>query len=503
MLERVSTARLVLTGKPSKITAGVSLDVVASIGGDGQSILMALHPVVNQNVSYVSLDGQTVEEVDKTDDNRMQIFLPKWRTQELSTRVVVGTGQSIMMGGVLEREQRTVVESVPILGNIPGLGSPFRKRATLDKPRYLLIFVTATLIDEDGSFITYEKPEEGPVAPVRAPSALGAGGATAFPPKPEAKPAEPAPKPAAPATKPTSSPSPAQSLGAWPSGIGLDFLQPSATMAWPENGQCNPKQILCPRSSALISVSDKTDLVPFAEVLSRAGVEILSTGGTAKVLREAGIEVMDLSDYTGFPEMLDGRVKTLHPMVHGGLLYLRENDEHVATTKEHGIKPIDLVVVNLYPFEQTVANPNVTLEDAIENIDIGGPSMLRSAAKNHQSVTVVVDPADYGRVADQVSSGGDTTLELRRELAVKVYSRTSAYDGAIALHLANVYAAEQPETDLPDKLVVRADKTQDLRYGENPTSALRSTAGSGIFTSSFMARHCRTTIFSTSRPPLT
>ena len=219
---------------------------------------------------------------------------------------------------------------------------------------------------------------------------------------------------------------------------------------------------------ALISVSDKTDLVPFAEVLSRAGVEILSTGGTAKVLREAGIEVMDLSDYTGFPEMLDGRVKTLHPMVHGGLLYLRENDEHVATTKEHGIKPIDLVVVNLYPFEQTVANPNVTLEDAIENIDIGGPSMLRSAAKNHQSVTVVVDPADYGRVADQVSSGGDTKLELRRELAVKVYSRTSAYDGAIALHLANVYAAEQPETDLPDKLVVRADKTQDLRYGENP-----------------------------------
>ena len=130
---------------------------------------MALHPVVNQNVSYVSLDGQTVEEVDKTDDNRMQIFLPKWRTQELSTRVVVGTGQSIMMGGVLEREQRTVVESVPILGNIPGLGSLFRKRATLDKPRYLLIFVTATLIDEDGSFITYEKPEEGPVAPVRAP----------------------------------------------------------------------------------------------------------------------------------------------------------------------------------------------------------------------------------------------------------------------------------------------------------------------------------------------
>jgi len=219
---------------------------------------------------------------------------------------------------------------------------------------------------------------------------------------------------------------------------------------------------------ALISVSDKTDLVPFAQVLSRAGVEMISTGGTARALREAGIEVQDLSDYTGFPEMLDGRVKTLHPMVHGGLLFLRENEEHSATAAEHGIRPIDLVVVNLYPFEQTVAKPDVTLEDAIENIDIGGPSMLRSAAKNHQSVTVVVDPADYGRVADQVSSGGETTLELRRELAVKVYSRTAAYDGAIALHLANVYEQEQPSGDLPDKLVVRADKSQNLRYGENP-----------------------------------
>ena len=219
---------------------------------------------------------------------------------------------------------------------------------------------------------------------------------------------------------------------------------------------------------ALISVSDKTDLVSFAEVLSLAGVEIISTGGTAKVLREGGIAVQELSDYTGFPEMLDGRVKTLHPMVHGGLLFLRENDEHTATAAEHGIRPIDLVVVNLYPFEQTVAKPDVTLKDAIENIDIGGPSMLRSAAKNHQSVTVVVDPADYGRVADQVSSGGETTLELRRELAVKVYSRTAAYDGAIALHLANVYEQDQPSEDLPDKLVVRADKSQNLRYGENP-----------------------------------
>lgn len=219
---------------------------------------------------------------------------------------------------------------------------------------------------------------------------------------------------------------------------------------------------------ALISVSDKTDLVPFAEVLSRAGVEIISTGGTAATLREAGVAVQDLSDYTGFPEMLDGRVKTLHPKVHGGLLFLRDNAEHAATAAEHGIRPIDLVVVNLYPFEQTVAKPGVTLEDAIENIDIGGPSMLRSAAKNHQSVTVVVDPADYGCVADQVSEHGETTLELRRELAVKVYSRTAAYDGAIALHLANVYEQEQLSEELPGKLVVRADKAQDLRYGENP-----------------------------------
>ena len=219
---------------------------------------------------------------------------------------------------------------------------------------------------------------------------------------------------------------------------------------------------------ALISVSDKTGLIPFAEVLSRAGVEILSTGGTARALREAGIEAIDISDYTGFPEMLDGRVKTLHPMVHGGLLYLRENGDHVATTKEHGINSIDLVVVNLYPFEQTVANPDVTIEDAIENIDIGGPSMLRSAAKNHQSVTVVVDPADYDVVAAQISAEGNTTTELRRQLAVKVYARTSAYDGAIARHLNNVYAIEQPQLEVPDELVLRAPKAQDLRYGENP-----------------------------------
>src|SRR5438874_2067460 len=146
---------------------------------------------------------------------------------------------------------------------------------------------------------------------------------------------------------------------------------------------------------ALLSVSDKTGLVPFAKVIVDAGIELLSTGGTAKALREEGLKVTDLSAHTGFPEMLDGRVKTLHPKVHGGLLFIRGNEKHEAAARAHGIQPIDLVVVNLYPFEQTVAKPNASLLDAIENIDIGGPSMLRSAAKNHESVTVVVDPADY------------------------------------------------------------------------------------------------------------
>src|SRR5260221_7373268 len=186
---------------------------------------------------------------------------------------------------------------------------------------------------------------------------------------------------------------------------------------------------------ALISVSDKTGLIPFAQILAQAKIEIISTGGTAKTLREAGIAVKDISEHTGFPEMLDGRVKTLHPKVHGGLLFIRGHEAHEAAAKQHGITPIDLVVVNLYPFEQTVAKPDVKLHDAIENIDIGGPSMLRSAAKNHDSVTVVVDPADYASVAEQIKANGDTTLELRRSLAAKVYARTAAYDAAIAAHL--------------------------------------------------------------------
>ena len=159
---------------------------------------------------------------------------------------------------------------------------------------------------------------------------------------------------------------------------------------------------------ALLSVSDKTGLVELARALAARGVELISTGGTAKALREQGIPVIELSAHTGFPEMLDGRVKTLHPKVHGGLLYIRGNAAHEAAVAEHSIKPIDLVVVNLYPFEQTVAKPNVSLHDAIENIDIGGPSMLRSAAKNHDSVTVVVDPADYAEVARQIQESGYT-----------------------------------------------------------------------------------------------
>ena len=185
------SGRMVPTGKPTKITAGVSLEVVASIGGDGRSILLALHPMVNQNVSYVSLKGQTIDEVPKSEQNKLEIFLPKWRTQELATRVVVGSGQSVMMGGVLEREQRTIVESVPILGNLPGIGALFRRRSTIDKPRYLLIFVTATLLDENGSFVTYEQPGNERPAPVSVPKSLPAPGPTAFPMPPAPAPAKP------------------------------------------------------------------------------------------------------------------------------------------------------------------------------------------------------------------------------------------------------------------------------------------------------------------------
>jgi phosphoribosylaminoimidazolecarboxamide formyltransferase / IMP cyclohydrolase len=221
---------------------------------------------------------------------------------------------------------------------------------------------------------------------------------------------------------------------------------------------------------ALLSVSDKIGLVPLAQALIQAGVELISTGGTAKALREAGLKVMDLSAYTGFPEMMDGRVKTLHPKIHGGLLYIRGDEKHEAAARTHQIEPIDLVVVNLYPFEQTVARPDVTLPEAIENIDIGGPSMLRSAAKNHESVTVVVDPADYTEVARQISETGNTSLALRRKLAAKVFARTAAYDGAIAAHLNRAFEPDAT-TVLPASLSLNAPKVQALRYGENPHQA--------------------------------
>ncbi len=218
---------------------------------------------------------------------------------------------------------------------------------------------------------------------------------------------------------------------------------------------------------ALLSVSDKAGLVPLAQALAAAGIELISTGGTAKALREAGLKVTDLSAYTGFPEMLDGRVKTLHPKVHGGLLYVRGNPAHEAAVRQHEIKPIDLVVVNLYPFEATVARPGVTLAEAIENIDIGGPSMLRSAAKNHESVTVVVDPTDYATVSEQIRDNGNTTPELRRRLAAKVFARTAAYDTAISKHLEDAFNLGLP-VGLPASLRIQAPLAQPLRYGENP-----------------------------------
>src|SRR5882672_3531763 len=219
---------------------------------------------------------------------------------------------------------------------------------------------------------------------------------------------------------------------------------------------------------ALISVSDKTGLVDFARELHALGVEIVSTGGTARSLKNAGVPVIEISEFTGFPEMLDGRVKTLHPKVHGGLLFLRGNAEHEAQAAKHGIKPIDLVVVNLYPFEKTVAQPNVPLSEAIENIDIGGPSMLRSAAKNHASVTVVIDPSDYSAVLKDIKEHGGNTCEMFRwKLAVKVFETTSHYDTAIAhhLHVERMKAKGETPAVLPETLSIFLRKAQDLRYG--------------------------------------
>jgi len=220
---------------------------------------------------------------------------------------------------------------------------------------------------------------------------------------------------------------------------------------------------------ALISVSDKTGVLDLAKELNKFGVEILSTGGTAKLFRENNIPVKEVSEYTGFPEMLDGRVKTLHPKIHGGLLALRNNPEHMNTLKEHNIGLIDMVVVNLYPFEKTTQKPGVSIEEAIENIDIGGPSMLRSAAKNHQSVAVICNPARYSQVIDELKkNNGSLSEKLMRDLGIEVFARTSQYDGTIYSYLNNYFKGKSESGGLPKEITFGFEKIQDLRYGENP-----------------------------------
>ncbi|PYS89436.1 MAG: bifunctional phosphoribosylaminoimidazolecarboxamide formyltransferase/inosine monophosphate cyclohydrolase [Acidobacteria bacterium] len=257
---------------------------------------------------------------------------------------------------------------------------------------------------------------------------------------------------------------------------------------------------------ALVSVSDKAGVVEFAKSLSDLGVRIISTGGTANTLRENGIDVTDVADITGFPEMMDGRVKTLHPKIHGGFLALRDNESHLAAMQMHSIDPIDLVVVNLYPFEQTVAKDDVTLEDAVENIDIGGPAMIRSASKNWQDVAVVTDPRLYDGIVDELrASAGSLSLSTRKRLAALAYTRTASYDLAISSYLARQLsdddlvfleplnplgglifiesenADEEPTDDLPASISIEMAKINDLRYGENPhqKAALYSTGESG------------------------
>jgi phosphoribosylaminoimidazolecarboxamide formyltransferase/IMP cyclohydrolase len=215
---------------------------------------------------------------------------------------------------------------------------------------------------------------------------------------------------------------------------------------------------------ALISVSDKTGIVEFAEELQKLGVEIISTGGTAKTLGDAGIKVINISDITGFPECLDGRVKTLHPKVHGGLLAIRSNQEHMKQIKELGIDTIDMVVINLYPFKKTILKENVELEEAIENIDIGGPTMIRAAAKNYQDVVVIVDPADYQSVLEEMKTSKDVSLKSKFKLAYKVFEHTCHYDTLIAKYLREKIGEEA----FPETLTLTFEKAQDMRYGENP-----------------------------------
>ena len=247
---------------------------------------------------------------------------------------------------------------------------------------------------------------------------------------------------------------------------------------------------------ALISLSDKSDAVDFARSLAEMGVTILSTGGTAVTLREAGIEVSDVSEITGFPEMMDGRVKTLHPKIHGALLALRDDAGHVASMKEHSIEPIDMVVINLYPFEQTIAKEGVSVDEAVENIDIGGPAMIRSASKNWRDVAVVTDPRLYDEILAELDENDcSTSLETRRRLAVLAYTRTASYDLAISSYLADQLStedldrleplnplgnlvfidseefeagAEDGDAELPENVYLSLAKVFDLRYGENP-----------------------------------
>ncbi len=219
---------------------------------------------------------------------------------------------------------------------------------------------------------------------------------------------------------------------------------------------------------ALISVSNKEGVVEFAKGLAAMGIEILSTGGTAKALKEAGVPVKDVAEFTGFPEMLDGRVKTLHPKIHGGLLARRDDPTHLAQMKQHGLEPIDLVAVNLYPFESTVAKPNCSFEEAIETIDIGGPAMLRSSAKNFEHVTVVVDPHDYPKVLDEIRSGsGSVSTETRLALAKKVFLHTARYDSVISTYLES-RTPDAERVRFPSILTLQFEKVEDLRYGENP-----------------------------------
>ena len=215
---------------------------------------------------------------------------------------------------------------------------------------------------------------------------------------------------------------------------------------------------------ALISVSDKSGIVEFAKELEKLGVEIISTGGTYRKLKEDGVKVTEISDYTGFPECLDGRVKTLHPKVHAGILAMRSNPNHMEQLNELNIDTIDFVVVNLYPFKQTILKEGVKREEAIENIDIGGPTMLRSAAKNYQDVTVVTDPNDYEKVLNELKENGQVSLDTKFYLMNKVFEHTASYDAMICKYLKE----ERKDNSLPQELTLTYEKVEEMRYGENP-----------------------------------